>query len=119
MNKQQIEETINLFAARLKIHVQHPEDNVFHLDRFELYLPGYNTILDEKATSFLVFRGVTIPGQRTMPNGDPGYPDDYDVVEIGDYPSLISALEKIGHCIVTDWLDESAQYIDYMEREET
>ena len=30
---------------------------------------------------FLVTYGVVITGCRTMPNGDPGYPDDYDVIE--------------------------------------
>jgi len=30
---------------------------------------------------FIVTYDVIIPGCRTMPNGDPGYPDDYDVIE--------------------------------------
>jgi len=28
---------------------------------------------------------IFVPGCRTMPNGDPGYPDDVDIVELGTY----------------------------------
>jgi len=34
---------------------------------------------------------VCIPGCRTMPNGDPGYPDDYDAVDI-----LSPSFETVG-----------------------
>lgn len=33
-----------------------------------------------------------IPGCRTMSNGDPGYPDDVDVVNLGSYDSASSAV---------------------------
>jgi hypothetical protein len=33
-----------------------------------------------------------VPGCRTMPNGDPGYPDDVDVVNLGSYDSYMSAI---------------------------
>lgn len=35
--------------------------------------------------TILVGTAVTIPGCRTMPNGDPGYPDDYDFIEKGSF----------------------------------
>lgn len=33
-----------------------------------------------------------VPGCRTMSNGDPGYPDDVDVVNLGSYDSYTSAV---------------------------
>lgn len=118
MKPQQIEQTVTAFAIRLKMDLKHPEPNVYELDGYTLYLPGYNSVFDEELTSFQVDKGVTIPGQRTLNNGDPGYPDDYDVVEIGEFPTLLTALAKLGACIVEDWIDESGQWIDYMETED-
>lgn len=118
MTPKKTEETINLFAARLKLNVGHPEPNVYDIDGFELYVPGYNSILDETLTDFQVYAGVTIPGRRTMPNGDPGYPDDYDLIEIGKFPTLLNALAKIGACIVDRWIDDTGTYLDYVETED-
>lgn len=111
MTPEKIADVIHTFAIRLKLNVKHPEPNIFDLDGFELYLPGYNSILDETLTDFQVYRGVTIPGRSYMPNGDPGYPDDYDLIEVGTFSTLLNALQKIGECIVSDWIDETGLFI--------
>lgn len=113
MTPKKIEETINLFATRFKLSVQHPEPHVYHIEGFELYTPGYNSVFDDTLPDFQVYRGVVIPGTRTMPNGDPGYPDDYDIVEIGTFITLLSALSKIGACLVEQWMDETGMYLEY------
>lgn len=115
MTPEKTEEIINLFATSFKLSVQHPEPNIYYIEGFELYLPGHNTIFDEELTVFLVCAGVTIPGCRTMPNGDPGYPDDYDTVEVGQFGALLNALEKIGHCIMTQWVDEIGLMVAHTE----
>jgi hypothetical protein len=106
MKSDQTDQILQLFAARVRLTLTHPEKNVYQLDRYNLYLPGYNSFFDETITSFQVDRTVTIPGVRSMPNGDPGYPDDFDIQKVGEFDTLIQALQKIGTCIVEDWIDE-------------
>lgn len=35
---------------------------------------------------------VLVPGVHTMPNGDPGYPDDADVVDIASHKVLVKSI---------------------------
>jgi len=38
---------------------------------------------------------TTIPGCHTMPNGDPGYPDDVDIFDISQHDTFIGALQAL------------------------
>lgn len=55
-------------------------------------------------------------GCYTLPNGDPGYPDEYDIEPKGDYKELGKNLANTGASTSwsTDWDDEEV-YGDYPE----
>ncbi len=53
---------------------------------------GTRTILHN---GFIVERGITIPGCHTMPNGDPGYPDDFDFETVKECIHVSEAVEIV------------------------
>jgi len=72
---------------------------------------------------YSVSASVVVPGCRTMSNGDPGYPDDVDIVELGTYNNYQNAVigmmkEVFAANIEEDLQRESEQalaqsYMDY------
>lgn len=73
----------------------------------------------ETVWGWQVDAGVTIPGCHTMPNGDPGYPDDYDWVEQGRYQyarqAVMAVVMSILHDMVDGALQAHAEAKDYEE----
>jgi hypothetical protein len=60
-------------------------DEPFDNGQFQVYLKEIevDTIGGMvKKTVFTMTKGVVLRGCHTLPNGDPGYPDDYDVVDV-------------------------------------
>jgi len=45
--------------------------------------------------NLLLGKQVVIPGVHTMPNGDPGYPDDIDLVDIKAFE-----IDQINECVI-------------------
>lgn len=102
------EDIIRPFCHSFRLQFEKVEENVYNVDQYRLYCPGSNSVVDEALTDFQVWRCITIPGVHTLRNGDPGYPDDYDEQEVSRHPTLLSALEKIGHLVVTDHINDEA-----------
>jgi hypothetical protein len=112
MKHPEIYRTVWNFCKFMQITMEQPEENIYQLENYILYCPGSNSIDAEALTDFRVFRSVVIPGRHTLSNGDPGYPDEYDEQEVSRHPAVLSALEKIGHLMVTDWTDQEVLVVD-------
>jgi hypothetical protein len=47
-----------------------------------------------RRTVFYLHCLITIPGRMYLSNGDPGYPDETDIMELGHVDGLIAAVEQ-------------------------
>lgn len=60
---------------------------------------------------FTIQKVVTIPGCRTLPNGDPGYPDDCDLVdvEVVELAQWFKAAEQFCRHFITEAVDTAVE----------
>jgi hypothetical protein len=94
------------FGKTFNLPVEMDEPEHWLIGSFELYSPQQTDIAGTNEPTWDVYAVKLIPGVRTMPNGDPGYPDEYDAFLISSHVKLWAALEVIGHLSVTQWIDE-------------
>lgn len=94
------------FEYAKKIFSQFCPDSVLEFDENDLIIRDTRTgiylggVIMEKRTigsiiefaGYGVFAETLIPGCRTMPNGDPGYPDEVDVIDLGTYNTYSAAV---------------------------
>ena len=86
--------------------VKSVEPHHWVLGGFELYDPDfdYEGDIESVAGMWNVYGSTVLPGRHTMPNGDPGYPDDVDVWHAGAFFTLREALLKIGHLLMDEYV---------------
>lgn len=65
---------------------------------------------------YVLQQGVLITGRWTMPNGDPGYPDEYDVVDIQECSTFREALLQLFLWHASDKITNTMEAVA-MERE--
>lgn len=73
------------FADMLRMNLTietYPDEN-----RFEVVDAGIDVMIDEGADGPRIFLSTVVvtPGRMYMSNGDPGYPDDVDYIEEGEF----------------------------------
>jgi len=67
---------------------------------------------------FVVFHKQVIPGCWTLRNGDPGYPDDVDMIDDGEFISEKDVARKIFTMLFNDGLTQSLMLWDLEKSED-
>jgi hypothetical protein len=104
-----VDETISRFALAHGFPYRKVENHYWEVNGIDLYSPEHPEQQHLGLKTWDVIRITVIPGVRTLPNGDPGYPDEYDTDIDSSHSDLWAALKRIGVMSVLDWVDASAE----------
>jgi hypothetical protein len=118
---QHIKDALTFFATPPKVEVKLNDDGVEAIyiadggievvpETREVEVKSIAGTRKVKKEGFCVYRSVLIPGVHTFRNGDPGYPDAWDVEEV-DFIPTVQPFPTI-EVVLKEWMRNYLQGLD-------